>query len=312
MQKRPCPVCGEINAQDIMRFTPEMICSNNNTYKADEFKRAIKGKEEFLTYSRCDKCDMIYCKNIWSNETLKKIYIDTIDHVISRKKILSLKKRIFLTQTWMNLLRIMYFSGKETLENIKIIDYGCGWGDFIDTVCGEGVDILGYDEDIVKSQLPIRRGHKIAEKISDLEKFAPVDIFVMNSVLEHIQDVPNMMHIVKRVLKNGGILLLTVMDYRESFIRDNINRIKKGMPATTKNLNPVEHVNIYDYDSVISTIKRYGFDFFSTDTVISLTNTPIFKYQIGLIKILNIIERLLSSVVTGLDLGISVYAINRN
>ena len=54
---------------------------------------------------------------------------------------------------------------------------------------GFGVDAMGYNEDPIKTDLARERRQRIANSIDDLYSFGPVDVFVMNSVLEHIPDV---------------------------------------------------------------------------------------------------------------------------
>ena len=147
MNKRNCPVCDSLEARIIMRFTPELLSEVNPTYRLEELKKAVKGKEESLTYSKCRNCGMIYCQNVLDDNTLSKVYGDTIDHVKSKDKTLLIGKRLSLVRIWANILRMLKLLGKEKLEGLKIIDYGCGWGDFLDVAQGSGVSVMGYDGD---------------------------------------------------------------------------------------------------------------------------------------------------------------------
>lgn len=311
MNNRNCPVCDSNKANVIMRFTPELLAAVNPTYRKKEFENAIKGQKDMLAYSRCRNCGMIYCVNVWNETVLRKVYDDTIDHVMSKDKILYIRKRMSLTRLWLNVLRVLTFTGEKKIENLKVIDYGCGWGDFMDVVQGFGVDVMGYDEDNQKIELPLERKHNVVKNISDLKLFGPVDIFVMNSVLEHLQEVDTTMNLVKKLLKPNGLLVISVMDYRSKFIRGNIKRLNKNMPALTKNLNPVEHVNVYDYKSVISTLKKYHFDFMSTGVVLNLTDFFFLRNSISFINIFNKIEWLSTKIIKGREFGITVFALNQ-
>lgn len=311
MEKRKCPVCNCGKSYLLMKFTPELLAAINSTCDLEQLQKSLEGKEEFLTYSKCLECGMIFCENLWDESTLKNVYQNAIDHNKSRDKILSIDKRLMLINTWNNVLRIFKLLGKNILNNIKIIDYGCGWGDFLDATYGYGIDALGYDEDIEKIKLSKMRGHKIAENIDQLKDYGPVDVFVMNSVLEHIQDVEGTFNLISEVLVSGGLLVFSVMDYRSKYIEKNINMLKSGLPSLTKNLNPIEHVNIYNYKSVLLTLQQYNFKFLSTRHVLYLTDTYLARNRMSFIKVMNFIERISSSIITGKEIGIQVYALNQ-
>ena len=53
MKTITCSVCNANQADIIMKFTPELLSAVNPTYVLNNFKRAVKGKEDLLTYSQC-------------------------------------------------------------------------------------------------------------------------------------------------------------------------------------------------------------------------------------------------------------------
>jgi len=234
MKQRSCPVCDSYDAEIIMNFTPELLTSVNPTYNLNVLKDALEGKEKHITYSRCRKCKMIYCEYIWDDETLRRVYDKGIDHHQSKLKTLSIEKRISLIRLWINILRVLKLGGRKKLGNLKVVDFGCGWGDFMDVVNGYGIDVIGFDGDSKKTALPIKRGHRIAESIEGLKEYGPVDVFVMISVLEHLQDIDFFMKLARELLKENGLLIFTVMDYRSGYIQKNVKRLINNKPALTK------------------------------------------------------------------------------
>jgi 2-polyprenyl-3-methyl-5-hydroxy-6-metoxy-1,4-benzoquinol methylase len=304
-------VCDGSEAAVIMRFTPELLSEVNSTYRLEVFREAVKGKEEFLTYSKCRICGMVYCENVWDDDTLRKVYSDTIDHVKSKDIILLINKRASLARIWANILRTLKLLGTEKLGDLKIIDFGCGWGDFLDTAEGYGVNIIGYDTDSKKTALATERGHKIVEDIDEVKSFGPVDVVVMFSVLEHLQDVESSLNLVKELLKPRGLFVFSVMDYRSMYIKKNVRRLKNNLPALTKYLNPVEHVNLYNYKAVISTVKNYKFDFVSSDCALSITDFYKMRNSMGAIKFFNWLEWLSTKVIVWAELAITAYVVNK-
>jgi len=311
MNKRNCPVCDWSEAVVIMRFTPELLSEINPTYRLEVFKDAVRGKEEFLTYSKCRNCGMVYCENIWDDDILCKVYVDALDHAQSKDGILLIHKRMSLAHIWANILRTLKLLGKEKLGDLKIIDYGCGWGDFLDTVQGYGVNAVGYDLDSERTKLVTERGHKIVEDIDELKSFGPADVVVMFSVLEHLQDVKNSLKLVKELLKKGGLFVFSVMDYRSIYIKRNVNRLKNNLPILTRNLHPVIHVNLYDYKSVMRTIKNNNFDFVSSDSVLSLTDFYKMRNSMWPVRFFNWVEWLSTKVLLWTELGITAYVVNK-
>jgi 2-polyprenyl-3-methyl-5-hydroxy-6-metoxy-1,4-benzoquinol methylase len=203
----------------------------------------------------------------------------------------------------------MALSGVNKLDGLSIVDYGCGWGDFLDAAKGYGVDLIGYDEDIKKASFARERGHFVAQDINELRSAGPVDVIIMNSVLEHIQDIKHIFGLVKSFLKSKGFLVFSVMDYRSRYIEKNIKRLNNNLPALTKNLNPLEHVNIYNYKSVKTTLEKFNFEFLSTRLSLEITNViPFLRKKMSTLKFVNGVESLFSKIIIGQGTGINVYA----
>jgi len=83
------------------------------------------------------------------------------------------------------------------------------------------------------------------------------------------------------------------------------------MLALTRNLNPVEHVNVYDYKSVMATLKRFNFELISTNAALYLSDLFILRNNLFLIRFLIKMELLTTKVITGKPLGITVYTLNK-
>jgi 2-polyprenyl-3-methyl-5-hydroxy-6-metoxy-1,4-benzoquinol methylase len=293
-----------------MRFTPELICMMNPTYDLEKFEYAVKGKEEFLAYSQCRECGMIYCENYWDTETLSRVYEEVIVHEKSKDKTLAVRKRLGQVQNWKNILTLLLLMGRTNLDNLKVIDYGCGWGDLLDVISCEGVVVLGYDKYEITSHVPKYKKRLYATDVGELRSFGPVDVLLLMSVVEHLQDPDKVLGLAKELVKNNGIVAVRVMDYRPGFIKKNVRRVKNNLPALSKNLNPIEHVNLYNYSSMVKTLKKHDLRLLSTGNVLRLTDFGVIAKGFTLIEVLNKIERLSTKIVVGRDLMITAYARN--
>ena len=259
IKKRSCPVCNSNASQLIMKFTPELLAEINPTYKLGLLNDAIKNQLNLLTYSKCMDCNMVFCANEWTDETLTEVYQNVISHDKSNEKIFSIDKRIRLLHIWENILRILKFKGYHSLENLKVVDYGSGWGDLSHVIRGYGVSTVGYDSDTKKVQFARESGIKVVNSLDDLQSMGQVDVFILKSVLEHVQDVDEILKTSYNLLKDDGILVVEVTDYRKKYIEKNVQRLLAGVNVLSKNFNPIEHVNIYDYHSIKKTLKSLGY-----------------------------------------------------
>ncbi len=273
-----------------------MLSEMNPSYGAAAPDEALEGMEHLLTYSRCTSCGMVYCANVWDENLLQNVYERVIDHARSKATILTATVRAWHAQMWADILRVLHLLGGERLEDLKLMDYGCGWGDFLDVVDGFGVLALVYEIDGTKIQHARERGLPVTAGISSLKSFGPADVFVMIAVLEHLQHPGVALALAKELLRPNGALVVSVMDYRPGFIRRNINRTRKGLPALTQHLNPVEHVNIFDYDSLMSLLKRRRFELVSTAASLRITDLPNTRFKMPFIKAANRIEKLSTKV----------------
>ena len=94
------------------------------------------------------------------------------------------------------------------------------------------------------------------------------------------------------------------------FIRKNIDNLRVHARPLTQHLNPVEHVNIYDYDSIGPTLSKHGFEWIGTDRVMAWANCPIpfSKNTRTIIRFFTAIEWVISRLDRNRELDIKVYA----
>lgn len=109
-----------------------------------------------------------------------------------------------------------YFTAAD--KNLKILDIGCGLGQFLGYLKKQGfTNLYGIDINDESISTCKKNGLDVAQ-ISDIREFAgnsieKYDRIVMSHVLEHIDKdliIDTLIHIKKYLLKDGGIFLLMV------------------------------------------------------------------------------------------------------
>lgn len=309
MTPRSCPICGQHRYHEILRFTPAAVAGLNPHYRLRAFEEVLQSEADGLMYGQCE-CGMIYCPHRWTGEVLEKVYRDCIDHDRSIHKIHSVEKRLVLIREWEMILRILAIDGTQSIDGLKLADFGCGWGDFLQAAAGEGIGLLGLEQDAIKLAHARSRGLKVTSDLETFSAFGPCDVFVMNAVLEHVLNPGEILDKAHAMLKPGGLLALSTMDYRGGFIKKNQESLVKTGAALTMHLNPVEHVNVFERKTLLMMIRKHGFQLFASRAVLDWAGIPVrsFRNSRKLIRCLNYIEDLIERWDQNRELPIMIFA----
>jgi SAM-dependent methyltransferase len=161
-------------------------------------------------------------------------------------------------------MRIAYSKQIKLLEGLttgrKIIDVGCGMGIFLKVAKDEGWEVYGTD--VSNDACRIAEEHfdvSVKTQVSDYSDHA-FDAVRISHVLEHVPQPNQFIRELRRVLKPGGILAITV-PHREpmSFWLVNTLRRFRGNRRMTTHIGPPGHVLGLDPKSLIDLMKRCGF-----------------------------------------------------
>jgi 2-polyprenyl-6-hydroxyphenyl methylase / 3-demethylubiquinone-9 3-methyltransferase len=159
----------------------------------------------------------------------------------------------------------------EAKEKEKILDCGCGDGLFLVALNETSKSHL-YGLDLDKKNLQLAKGYLKGKKINlilgDVTKMPFKDNFFdkiySSEVLEHVPNDKKAIEEIRRVLKKGGKLLITVPNHNYPFIWDPLNKIlekltgrhvQKGFWAGIWN----QHLRLYYLNEIVSLIEKNGF-----------------------------------------------------
>jgi SAM-dependent methyltransferase len=142
----------------------------------------------------------------------------------------------------------------------RVLDLGCGTGRFVAALRDAGADAVGVE----LAETALRRARLNAPG-ADLRLVEPdgslplehgsVDLVWCSEVLEHVADTEHVLLEVRRVLRPGGRLLVTVPFH---------GRVKAALIALLRfdqHFDPLgQHLRFYTRGSLRSTLERAGFD----------------------------------------------------
>lgn len=238
--KVSCPICGE---------------KENKPYRFE--KRLISKKEIDLGHNKCKNCGLQYVSPRPDNNALSLLYdneyhtstvsgVYNVDSQVSRNEYVTFTK----------------YLSKYVSKNSHVLDVGCGVGNLLlevkkqsDLKC-TGIEISEDAANIaMKNGLDVFVGSLHDAKL-DSERYDAVTLLY---VLEHVENPLEILLEIKRVLKDGGYLLLAVPNYRylhlahESFISQFIK-------AETGSLHPEEHLQNFTPKTLKKLVEKAGFD----------------------------------------------------
>ncbi len=142
----------------------------------------------------------------------------------------------------------------------RVLDLGCGTGRFVAAARDAGADVVGVDI----AERALERARRVAPG-ADLRLVSPdgtlplghgeVDLVWCSEVLEHVPDTATFLTEVRRVLRRGGRLLLTVPDH---------GRLKRTLLALARyepHYDPLgQHLRFYSRRSLTAVLHDTGFD----------------------------------------------------
>lgn len=141
-------------------------------------------------------------------------------------------------------------SNFKKIKSIKVLDYGCGNGLFLDYLKKRGIDGTGIEVDESNSQKLVNKNIEFFRKIDDL-KSNKFDICVMFDVIEHLTNpVQDLLKIRDKLKKKGIIVIYT----------PNINSLAFELMGSRQNqVYPFMHTLFFNDKSLNYLAKKTKF-----------------------------------------------------
>ncbi len=188
-----CPICSN------KRFDNFLICDDYSVSK------------ESFALVKCTKCSLILTNPRPKKEAIGKYYQS--DHYISHTN-----KANSLTNFLYKAVR--YYTTRQKVQLIKklnrhvgkVLDYGCGTGDFLTACKNKKWKVQGVEPDdkarLIAEQKSLTDIHSNIAQIN--EKF---DVITAWHVVEHISDLVTTIKTLKKKLKDGGFFVIALPNH---------------------------------------------------------------------------------------------------
>lgn len=134
-------------------------------------------------------------------------------------------------------------------NRVKLLDFGCGYGEFLSMCSKFGFDAVGVDRSSAKRDNGSYA--KVFPEIEDITNIAPFHVLTLFEVLEHVDEPHNLMLYLRDLLIKDGILVLETPDCT------GVNNIETRYDYDK--IHPLEHINGFTLDTLTSFAARLGF-----------------------------------------------------
>ncbi|MGE3820237.1 MAG: class I SAM-dependent methyltransferase [Isosphaeraceae bacterium] len=138
-------------------------------------------------------------------------------------------------------------------DAVRVLDFGCGWGEFLATAKQFGFEAFGIDRAPDRQKVSLDRGVTVVPDLDAARTAAgrPFHAVTLFQVLEHVEEPLPLLEAIRGVMAPGAILVLEV---------PNCEGIRKlSTLSDYYNIHPLEHINCFTKDSLRAIARRAGF-----------------------------------------------------
>lgn len=180
------------------------LCGNNKIFKR---KGRVRDNSE-LKVLECSECGLVFLSSF---EHIKKNYYSE-----SRMNDDPLGKRLPIEYEMDEKRRIDFC--KNFIKGKKILDFGCGMGDFLRDCSFDADEVCGIEPDFKAVKKLDKEGLKIFKRIEDIPAEKKFDIVTMFHVLEYLPDTISELKKLKNIIDDRGMLIIEVPNSEEALI----------------------------------------------------------------------------------------------
>ena len=200
--RKNCPICG--NQGECIRSL-----SNTHPFLVQIFnKRRYSDKithnfHYVLDY--CMPCNFIWQRYILDDQEHSQLYTD-LNSIKLEGEWIEAKIERDTEKRNSNYRELQYLRKLYPFNDMRILDYGCGWGGFLSVAKSIGLEAEGVDISASRVGYCLKKGFKVFKSIS--ETHGEYDVINLNQVLEHLQSPNESIGKIVGKLKRGGYLRL--------------------------------------------------------------------------------------------------------
>jgi len=289
-ERSKCPCCNSDHVSELLRL------EWGNKILLDLFKyRKFPTdfiKEASYILMECNRCCLIYQRYAPNNQLSYMIY----NEWLKKRRLANIFDYSFNPYTIKR--TITNFSQINQLLNcfhpdsskLKVLDFGMGWGGWCKAAQLMGLEVYGTE--ISQSQIEFAKtqGLKVID-YQDIPNYN-MDIINLEQVLEHVESPYQLLSYLVKSLSSQGLIQISVPNarYVKKYLNKNMKSeyfYAKGKKYSLNSIEPLQHVNAFNYESLIYIGKLLGLKEYRKNGNYYKDNIKLLTFKNLLINYLN-------------------------
>ena len=192
-------------------------------------------------FVRCDHCGMKFHRFILSPEWNEVRFSQWMNEGAIEQFEQEHCKQNHATAHVQHILRMEKLVGPSP----RLLDFGCGSGDFLNMARAFGFNSAGVDRSVARRKIA---GFEIANDLSEID--GDFDVITMFEVLEHLDDPLDVLEQLTMRLRPNGVFAIEVPDC------SGVTNIVSDYDY--RNIHPLDHINAFEPRTLVEMLKRVG------------------------------------------------------
>jgi len=221
---------------------------NNDDFKVKD--SLVSG--DYFSILECKNCGLGHTCPVPAEHNLG-YYYKSVEYFSHTDKPRSLLQVVYQHVRKIMITKKIGFINKYSKNGKRILDYGCGTGDFLAKCVEKGWGACGLEPDIDARKIAEKSHNiKIADNLNELEhaETETFDVITLWHVIEHVYNLNETMIRLKKLLSENGVLVLAVPN-RESYDAKHYKTKWGGYDVP-------RHLHHFNDKAIQSLAKRHG------------------------------------------------------
>ena len=258
-----CAVCGKNTGKIIysQNFNDNSLWGYLNEYYGGRLDKSCLSNGVY-ELAECFVCGFIWQTHVLNNELMELLYTTWISPEESLNKKTGAKYGMFQNYSVeVKSIPLLVFNGNTKKPGeIKVLDFGMGWGYWCLMAKAHGFDVSGYEISQKRLAHARNNGIKTINSMSEL-KDNKFDFINTTGIFEHIPDPRDMLEILIKCLEPGGVIRMSVPD---GIVLKNCE-----ISPRIKAIHPLEHINCFKHSNLIKFAVSGGLEYFRQPYLLS-------------------------------------------
>ena len=225
-------------------------------------QQGIYGRDDW-DIVQCDRCGLVYTNPRPDAAALDAYYSFTAEWDYQFVQEWFIQNADLQRATWQRFLRVMHRHAPAG----RLLDVGCGAGTFLVQAQQAGYDVYGQEVSPYFVQY-CREEHKLPIYEGELNALAlqegSFDVTAAFDVIEHHPHPEQMLQQMHRLLKPGGLIVISTHDIGNFYAR--------LYGAKWRYLNPVGHLTYFTRQTLREMLRQAGFQILQTGGIHTIDN----------------------------------------